>query len=99
MNQMEGPPLNKFLASTGAYSHWARSGVENHSDWLEDKKTRDEAIKNLSIFLSNPTNTGDAFSKREIAKLWKGIFYCTSFSLIYLVILQFLVAGRFLDVR
>ncbi|KAH7916485.1 nucleolar protein,Nop52-domain-containing protein [Hygrophoropsis aurantiaca] len=39
-----------------------------------DKKTRDKAVKNLSIFLSN--GTGNAIPDLEMAKLWKGIFYC-----------------------
>ncbi|KAI0639972.1 Nop52-domain-containing protein [Trametes polyzona] len=39
-----------------------------------DKKTRDKAIKNLAAFLSDPSR--DALPKTEMAKLWKGIFYC-----------------------
>ncbi|OSX66937.1 hypothetical protein POSPLADRAFT_1051101 [Postia placenta MAD-698-R-SB12] len=39
-----------------------------------DKKTRDKAIKGLSAFLSDPSR--DALPKSEMAKLWKGIFYC-----------------------
>ncbi|KAL5535299.1 hypothetical protein ACEPAF_3393 [Sanghuangporus sanghuang] len=39
-----------------------------------DKKTRDKAVKNLAAFLSTPAQ--NAFSKYEMAKLWKGIFYC-----------------------
>ncbi|KAF8913119.1 ribosomal RNA processing protein [Gymnopilus junonius] len=38
-----------------------------------DKKTRDKAIKNLSIFLSDDQNT---LSTAEMDKLWKGLFYC-----------------------
>ncbi|KAF9270613.1 Nop52-domain-containing protein [Marasmius fiardii PR-910] len=38
-----------------------------------DKKTRDKAIKNLATFLSEPENE---IPKAEMAKLWKGIFYC-----------------------
>ncbi|KAF4623826.1 hypothetical protein D9613_002231 [Agrocybe pediades] len=38
-----------------------------------EKKTRDKAIKNLSVFLSDSEN---AISKSEMDKLWKGIFYC-----------------------
>ncbi|GLB35896.1 putative nucleolar protein,Nop52 [Lyophyllum shimeji] len=38
-----------------------------------EKKTRDKAIKNLAIFLSDESR--DALSKLEMAKLWKGIFY------------------------
>ena len=40
----------------------------------QDKKTRDKAIKNLSVFLSDPSR--DGLPKAEMAKLWKGIFYC-----------------------
>ncbi|EDR15800.1 rRNA processing protein RRP1 [Laccaria bicolor S238N-H82] len=39
-----------------------------------DKKTRDKAIKNLSVFLSDSTR--DVISKPDMDKLWKGIFYC-----------------------
>ncbi|KAL0579446.1 hypothetical protein V5O48_002552 [Marasmius crinis-equi] len=38
-----------------------------------EKKTRDKAIKNLAAFLSDPENE---VPKAEMAKLWKGIFYC-----------------------
>lgn len=47
------------------------------SDLCIDKKTRDKAIKNLSTFLS--VSGEDALPKNEVAKLWKGIFYCTCF--------------------
>ncbi|KAG8219537.1 nucleolar protein,Nop52-domain-containing protein [Butyriboletus roseoflavus] len=39
-----------------------------------DKKTRDKAVKHLALFLSNPEN--NALPEIEIAKLWKGLFYC-----------------------
>jgi len=39
-----------------------------------DKKTRDKAIKGLATFLSDPSR--DGLPKSEMAKLWKGIFYC-----------------------
>jgi len=39
-----------------------------------DKKTRDKAVKNLSVFLSN--NSKEPLPESELAKLWKGIFYC-----------------------
>ncbi|KIJ53456.1 hypothetical protein M422DRAFT_222082 [Sphaerobolus stellatus SS14] len=39
-----------------------------------DKKVRDKAIKSLSAFLSN--NSKEPLPKSELAKLWKGIFYC-----------------------
>ena len=68
------PPLAKFLASTG-------EGVLDGSDLLNaqyvsiDKKTRDKATKRLTAFLSDPSR--DGLSHAEMAKLWKGIFYCT----------------------
>ena len=47
-----------------------------------DKKTRDKAIKGLTAFLSqsgeDEATAGKVLSKGEMAKLWKGIFYCTS---------------------
>ncbi|KAI0347723.1 Nop52-domain-containing protein [Trametopsis cervina] len=39
-----------------------------------DKKTRDKAVKDLSVFLSDPARA--AMPPAEMAKLWKGIFYC-----------------------
>ncbi|EIN13934.1 ribosomal RNA processing protein [Punctularia strigosozonata HHB-11173 SS5] len=58
------PPLAKYLAST-------------------DKKTRDRAIKQLSAFLSQSSaddvdepTTKALLPQAEMAKLWKGIFYC-----------------------
>ncbi|KIK70701.1 hypothetical protein GYMLUDRAFT_149136 [Collybiopsis luxurians FD-317 M1] len=39
-----------------------------------EKKTRDKAIKTLSVFLSDESR--DEIPKPEMAKLWKGIFYC-----------------------
>ena len=46
-----------------------------------DKKTRDKAIKGLTAFLSqsgeDEATAGKVLSKGEMAKLWKGIFYCT----------------------
>jgi len=40
-----------------------------------DKKTRDKAVKNLAIFLSN-SSPNITIPDLEMAKLWKGIFYC-----------------------
>ncbi|KAI0036589.1 Nop52-domain-containing protein [Vararia minispora EC-137] len=39
-----------------------------------DKATRDSAIKGLGFFLSEPENAHMA--EQDMAKLWKGIFYC-----------------------
>ncbi|KAI5898032.1 Nop52-domain-containing protein [Schizophyllum commune H4-8] len=39
-----------------------------------EKKTRDKAVKNLAVFLSDPSR--DALPKSEMDKLWKGLFYC-----------------------
>ncbi|KAJ7103355.1 nucleolar protein,Nop52-domain-containing protein [Mycena belliarum] len=39
-----------------------------------DKKTRDKAIKSLSVFLSDDSQ--EPISKPDMNKLWKGIFYC-----------------------
>ncbi|KAI9570285.1 Nop52-domain-containing protein [Boletus coccyginus] len=41
-----------------------------------DKKTRDKAVKHLTLFLSDPEN--NVLPEIEIAKLWKGLFYCKS---------------------
>ena len=77
LSASDAPPLAKFLASTG-------EGVLDASDLLNalnaqyvsiDKKTRDKATKRLTAFLSEPSR--DGLSHAEMAKLWKGIFYCT----------------------
>ncbi|THH13471.1 hypothetical protein EW146_g6749 [Bondarzewia mesenterica] len=39
-----------------------------------DKKTRDKAIKNLAIFLSDSSRP--PLRKNDMDTLWKGIFYC-----------------------
>ncbi|KAJ3880835.1 Nop52-domain-containing protein [Lentinula edodes] len=39
-----------------------------------EKKTRDKAIKTLSVFLLDETR--DELPKSEMTRLWKGIFYC-----------------------
>ncbi|KAI6153882.1 Nop52-domain-containing protein, partial [Pisolithus tinctorius] len=39
-----------------------------------EKKTRDKAVKNLAAFLSDDEN--NEIPDLEMAKLWKGIFYC-----------------------
>ena len=60
----------------------------------EDKKTRDKAIKQLAESLSSQ----DALSKSDLAKLWKGIFYCAIFSQ-SLVDISLIYLDRLLDVR
>lgn len=68
------PPLSKYLASTGistpVFYFWL--GLIYIS--FVEKKTRDKAIKTLSIFLSDESR--DEIPKSEMKKLWKGIFYC-----------------------
>ncbi|KAL1740962.1 nucleolar protein,Nop52-domain-containing protein [Schizophyllum fasciatum] len=49
-----------------------------------DKKTRDKAVKNLSVFLSDPSR--DALPKSEMDKLWKGLFYSLASELAELVL-------------
>ena len=54
--------------------------------WDAEKKVRDQAIRNLTAFVSR----GDAessesagytpLSDEEMSKLWKGLFYCASSS-------------------
>ncbi|KAI6115298.1 hypothetical protein EV401DRAFT_79956 [Pisolithus croceorrhizus] len=39
-----------------------------------EKKTRDKAVKNLAVFLSD--DESNEIPDIEMAKLWKGIFYC-----------------------
>lgn len=44
-----------------------------------DKKTRDRAMKSLTAFLSAESH--QTLPPADMAKLWKGIFYCPSYSL------------------
>jgi ribosomal RNA-processing protein 1 len=52
--------------------------MENHylamSNAIQDKKTRDKAVRNLAGFLS--ASGDDGIPPSEMTKLWKGIFYC-----------------------
>ena len=49
----------------------------------KDKKTRDKAIHNLSIFLSDSQHE---IAKPDMDKLWKGMFYCALLSLAALIV-------------
>lgn len=40
-----------------------------------DKATRDKAVRGLSAFICDEANA--QLSPPEMAKLWKGIFYCS----------------------
>lgn len=62
----------------------------------KDKKTRDKAIKNLSVFLSDTTR--DVISKPDMDKLWKGIFYCAPLPF-FMRDFDLTSLQRFLDVR
>jgi hypothetical protein len=44
-----------------------------------EKKTRDGAIKSLANFLAQSNR--EPLNDEEMAKLWKGIFYCESLRL------------------
>ena len=44
---------------------------------IPDKKTRDAAVLSLRQFLI--VTADKPMDKLEMAKLWKGIFYCSSF--------------------
>ena len=72
MAQNDSPPLGKFLASSGPPFLILRLPSAHLS---EDKATRDKAVKHLVQFLSLPTG-GVLSDDLELAKLWKGIFYC-----------------------
>ena len=74
MAQNDSPPLGKFLASSGEL-FLACYLFPAH--FLEDKATRDKAVKHLVQFLSDST-ASVLSDDRELAKLWKGIFYCAS---------------------
>ena len=68
----EAPPLGKYLASSGMCILKFPGFLFLTSSL--DKKTRDKAVKQLAIFLSN--DESNAMPEIEMAKLWKGIFYC-----------------------
>lgn len=71
----DAPPLAKYLASTGEPKDaHERKCILNAQHVSVDKKTRDKATKQLASFLSEPSR--DGLPHAEMAKLWKGIFYC-----------------------
>ena len=61
---------------------------------IKDKKTRDKAIKNLSLFLSDGQKV---ITKLDMDKLWKGIFYC-AFDTNLSNFIMFIFSTRLLDV-
>jgi len=68
---LEAPLLGSILRRpVGIMFPFRTILIELH---FTDKKTRDKAIKNLSLFLSDGQNV---ISKPDMDKLWKGIFYC-----------------------
>jgi hypothetical protein len=86
------PKKSTEKKSNGYFFHWCpspgkisrvyRSVANQHGlEWKlnisTDKKTRDKAVKNLANFLSNSSQDA-AIPDLEMAKLWKGIFYCAS---------------------
>ena len=74
MAENDSPPLGKFLASSG----WTFIFLEcSCAHCCEEKATRDRAVKNLVRFLSH-SEANVLSNDLELAKLWKGIFYCTS---------------------
>ena len=72
MAEDDSPPLGKFLASSGGISLFLNN-FRVH--FCEEKATRDKAVKHLVQFLSQPTQRVLS-NGLELAKLWKGIFYC-----------------------
>lgn len=81
-------PLGKQLAHTGAYLQQHVQG-RNVPLTSTDKVVRDQAVANLSAFLSRGGVSEDGdddmeagssgyvrLSDSEMAKLWKGLFYC-----------------------
>lgn len=74
-------PMGKMLASTGewwvALTMLGRPCTEpsrNRPLITAEKRTRDSAIRSLAAFLAK---SGDEpLPPLEMAKLWKGIFYC-----------------------
>ena len=83
--QRDGRCRNVDVPSLGQISCFNRSvkppSQTRDPDHLEDKKTRDKAIKNLSVFLSG-SSPEDVLSELEMAKLWKGIFYCAFYDIL-----------------
>ena len=74
MAENDSPPLGKFLASSGGvFPFLAFSRVH----CCEEKATGDKAVKHLVQFLSQPAERVLS-DNLELAKLWKGIFYCAS---------------------
>lgn len=69
-------PLGKSLASTGTTPLCVFAVLCSHECDDKDKKTRDKAVRALTAFLSDGDNA--QLPEKEMAKLWKGIFYCQS---------------------
>ena len=63
---------------------------------IPDKRTRDKAVKSLASFLSAKNDI--QLPKTEIAKLWKGIFYCAFMCYAYEWTLFLSQLPRLLDV-
>lgn len=71
------PPLAKYLASNGVQPVSFSRAVHHPHLFHADKDTRDKAIKSLSAFLSDDARR--ELNTQEMAKLWKGIWYCERF--------------------
>lgn len=69
-------PRRSLLSQNISLLQVCRSSPPKYSTLktIIEKGTRDKAVKNLSAFLSNSPR--DALPALEMAKLWKGIFYC-----------------------
>lgn len=72
MAENDSPPLGKFLASSGAVFIFLNL---SRVHCREEKSTRDKAVRHLVEFLSRPAENVLS-NDLELAKLWKGIFYC-----------------------
>jgi hypothetical protein len=72
MSTLSPLPLGKHLASSGLLVLLASGFI--FSCMPSDKKTRDRAVQGLSAFLCDGDNA--KLSEKDLAKLWKGIFYC-----------------------
>ena len=75
MTENDSPPLGKFLASSGRPTFPFHLACAHFL--CEEKATRDKAVKHLVQFLSQPS-ARVLSDDLELAKLWKGIFYCAS---------------------
>ena len=76
--------LERYCFPIAFLTHLRPSNYGSSTRKSADKSTRDKAIKNLAVFLSDSSR--EPINEHDLTKLWKGIWYCMQF-LVFLHIL------------